>query len=69
MESKKSFKTIILCTIDDNRAVLVRVIVGLVFLSEGVQKYLFPELVGTGRFESIAFLAPACFLDRELHIS
>ena len=38
---------------------LVRLIVGLVFLSEGIQKYLFPELVGTGRFEKIGFSDPA----------
>jgi len=31
----------------------------LIFLSEGVQKYLFPELVGTVRFEKIGFSDPA----------
>jgi len=33
-------------------------IVGLVFLSEGIQKFLFPELVGVGRFEKIGFANP-----------
>lgn len=35
-----------------------RLIVGLVFLSEGIQKFLFPELVGAGRFERIGFANP-----------
>jgi uncharacterized membrane protein YphA (DoxX/SURF4 family) len=30
----------------------------LVFLSEGIQKFLFPELVGAGRFEKIGFTNP-----------
>lgn len=59
MKTKKGFKTIILNTVNDNRAILPRLIVGLVFLSEGIQKYLFPELVGTGRFEKIGFADPA----------
>jgi uncharacterized membrane protein YphA (DoxX/SURF4 family) len=32
-----------------------RLIVGLVFLSEGIQKFLYPEIVGAGRFEKIGF--------------
>ena len=42
--------------------------VGAVFLSEGVQKFLFPAEVGAGRFEKIGFASPeavaqfvACF--------
>ena len=46
-------------TSSDSGAFLPRLIVGLVFLSEGVQKYLFPALVGTGRFEKIGFAHPA----------
>ncbi len=30
--------------------VLVRILVGWVFLSEGIQKFLFPEALGVGRF-------------------
>jgi putative oxidoreductase len=56
---KKNLKTLILSTAYDNRAILIRLIVGLVFLSEGIQKYLYPELVGTGRFEKIGFSDPA----------
>ena len=59
MISKRSMKTKILTTIDNNRSILVRLIVGLIFLSEGIQKYLFPELVGTGRFLQIGFGHPA----------
>jgi putative oxidoreductase len=58
MNSAKSLKTKILATINDNRSILIRVIVGLVFLSEGIQKYLFPELLGTGRFMKIGFSHP-----------
>jgi len=42
----------------DYRSVIPRVIVGLVFLSEGIQKFLFPELDGSGRFEKLGFNNP-----------
>lgn len=35
-----------------------RFIVGLVFLSEGIQKFLFPDIVGAGRFAKIGFEHP-----------
>jgi putative oxidoreductase len=35
-----------------------RIIVGLIFLSEGIQKFILPELVGTGRFAKIGFANP-----------
>jgi uncharacterized membrane protein YphA (DoxX/SURF4 family) len=44
---------------NDNRAILVRLTVGLIFLTEGIQKYLFPALLGTGRFTTIGFSHPA----------
>jgi putative oxidoreductase len=59
MKIKKDLKILILSSAYDNRAILVRLIVGLVFLSEGIQKYLFPELLGTGRFLKIGFTDPA----------
>jgi putative oxidoreductase len=37
---------------------LVRVLVGWVLVSEGVQKFLFPELLGVGRFTRIGIPAP-----------
>jgi len=51
----KKIQSIIFKTVDDYRSVLPRLIVGLIFLSEGIQKFLFPELVGAGRFEKIGF--------------
>lgn len=37
---------------------LVRVLVGWVFLSEGIQKLLFPATLGVGRFAKIGIPAP-----------
>jgi putative oxidoreductase len=37
---------------------LIRLMVGVVFLSEGIQKFLFPEKLGAGRFEKIGLPAP-----------
>ncbi len=39
--------------------VLVRLLVGAVFLSEGIQKFLYPEALGVGRFARIGIPAPA----------
>ena len=41
--------------------VLVRALVGLVFASEGVQKFLFPAALGVGRFTKIGIPAPEFF--------
>ncbi|MEX1096054.1 MAG: DoxX family protein [Planctomycetales bacterium] len=38
--------------------VLVRLMVGVVFLSEGIQKFLFPDAVGAGRFAKIGLPVP-----------
>src|SRR4051812_20572219 len=38
--------------------ILVRVMVGAVFVSEGIQKFLFPADVGAGRFAKIGFPSP-----------
>lgn len=38
---------------------LIRLVVGLIFLTEGIQKFLFPMALGTGRFETIGFSHPA----------
>lgn len=37
---------------------LIRWMVGAVFLSEGIQKFLFPEALGVGRFIKIGIPAP-----------
>jgi len=41
--------------------VLIRVMVGWVFLSEGIQKFLFPAALGVGRFAKIGIPAPQFF--------
>jgi putative oxidoreductase len=38
--------------------VLVRILVGWVFLSEGIQKFLFPDMLGVGRFVKIGIPWP-----------
>ncbi len=40
---------------------LIRLMVGGVFLSEGIQKFLFPEALGVGRFIKIGIPAPHFF--------
>lgn len=49
----------LLSTIAPGPAAFVRVMVGWVFLSEGIQKFLFPEALGVGRFVKIGIPAPA----------
>ena len=44
--------------LEKRQTFIVRLIVGLIFLSEGIQKFLYPEL-GPGRFEKIGFSDPA----------
>ncbi len=39
-------------------ALLIRLAVGGVFLSEGIQKFLFPESIGVGRFAQIGIPFP-----------
>ena len=41
--------------------ILVRLLVGWVFFSEGVQKFLFPGALGVGRFAKIGIPAPHIF--------
>jgi putative oxidoreductase len=38
--------------------ILIRFLVGAVFLSEGIQKFLFPDALGVGRFVKIGIPAP-----------
>ena len=42
-------------------AILVRILVGAVFLSEGIQKFLFPDALGVGRFAKIGIPWPHFF--------
>jgi uncharacterized membrane protein YphA (DoxX/SURF4 family) len=41
--------------------ILIRLLVGVVFLSEGIQKFLFPATLGVGRFLKIGIPAPQFF--------
>jgi|ERR1022692_675928 uncharacterized membrane protein YphA (DoxX/SURF4 family) len=41
--------------------ILIRLLVGAVFLSEGIQKFLFPATLGVGRFTKIGIPAPQFF--------
>jgi putative oxidoreductase len=41
--------------------ILIRLLVGAVFLSEGIQKFLFPAALGVGRFIKIGIPAPQFF--------
>src|SRR5437879_13762128 len=38
--------------------ILIRLLVGLVFFEEGIQKFLFPAVMGTGRFARIGIPLP-----------
>jgi len=59
MKSINAFKAFVIRSADGHRALLVRLVVGLIFLTEGIQKFLFPELLGTGKFLKIGFSDPA----------
>jgi putative oxidoreductase len=49
----------ILATTAPAEVILIRLVVGCVFLSEGIQKFLFPAALGVGRFAQIGIPAPA----------
>jgi putative oxidoreductase len=42
----------------DITLLLVRIMTGVVFLSEGIQKFIYPEILGVGRFEKIGIRFP-----------
>jgi putative oxidoreductase len=48
----------ILVTSAPASVLLIRLLVGAVFLSEGIQKFLFPNDLGVGRFVKIGIPAP-----------
>jgi putative oxidoreductase len=58
----------IITTDNSKTTILIRLMVGSVFLSEGIQKFLFADALGVGRFIKIGFADPefwasftACF--------
>lgn len=48
-------------TDNSKTTVIIRFMVGAVFLSEGIQKFLFPAARGIGRFEKMGFPNPDFF--------
>lgn len=53
-----TFAQRLLCTDAGRATILIRIMVGGVFLSEGIQKFLFPAALGAGRFAGIGIPAP-----------
>lgn len=51
----------VLQTDNDTTTIIIRVIIGVIFLSEGVQKFILPLERGAGRFEKIGFYYPEFF--------
>lgn len=48
-------------TSSSKATIIIRLMVGAVFLSEGIQKFLFPVARGVGRFEGMGFPSPEFF--------
>jgi putative oxidoreductase len=48
----------VLLTNAEKTTIIIRFMVGAVFLSEGIQKFLFPAIRGAGRFEKIGLPNP-----------
>ena len=56
MKAERSIKTQILSTESDSKIIFIRLIVGLIFISEGIQKYLIVSTLGPAYFEEIGFI-------------
>lgn len=48
----------IITTDNRNSTILIRVMVGFIFFTEGFQKFLFPSQLGAGRFEQMGLPTP-----------
>ncbi len=48
----------IIKTDNSQTTIIIRLMVGIVFLSEGIQKFLFPAIRGAGRFDKIGLPFP-----------
>ena len=51
----------LISTGNDKSVILIRLMVGAVFLSEGIQKFLFSNELGAGRFKKIGIPNPEFF--------
>ena len=58
MKTESSIKTQILNTGNDSKIIFIRLIVGLIFISEGIQKYLIVTMLGPAFFKEIGFSDP-----------
>lgn len=58
MKTNRSNIIRILSTRNDGKTVLIRLIVGLIFISEGIQKYLVVTMLGPAYFKEIGFGHP-----------
>lgn len=51
----------IINTDNSKTTILIRIMVGSIFLSEGIQKFLYPAARGIGRFDKMGFPNPELF--------
>jgi uncharacterized membrane protein YphA (DoxX/SURF4 family) len=58
MKTVAGMKTKILNTENDNKLIFIRIITGLIFISEGIQKYLIISMLGPSYFKEIGFGHP-----------
>jgi len=58
MKTVSSFKRKILGTGNDSKTIIIRIIVGLIFISEGFLKYKQIQWLGPGRFTELGFTNP-----------
>jgi putative oxidoreductase len=58
LNQQMKMKNRILNTDNSKTTIFIRLIVGAVFLSEGIQKFLFADTLGAGRFEKIGLPSP-----------
>jgi putative oxidoreductase len=57
-EAKMKMPSLLFASRAPAATVLIRLMVGAVFLSEGIQKFLFPDALGVGRFVKIGIPYP-----------
>jgi putative oxidoreductase len=53
--------TQLLKTDSSGTTIIIRIMVGAVFLAEGIQKFLYPAMRGEGRFDKMGFPNPEFF--------
>lgn len=58
MKTENIFRTKILNTENDSKIIFIRLIVGLIFFSEGIQKYMIVSVLGPDYFKEIGFIHP-----------